>query len=148
VLVLHLGGQGQSGDFVVGNSERLLTAADDIFSQGNFANAVTFHVTSAAHASLWWRSNFAVTGGAPLVPGVYSNATRWPFQGATSQRRRAVLQHPLRRFVVLKVSFAAVGVVDRFAADFEHCEGPAAGTFRIQCGTTPRQFIHSERFFA
>jgi hypothetical protein len=48
---------------------------------------------------------------------------------ADRPRRRAVLQHALRRFVVLKVSFAAVGVVDRFAADFAHCEGSAAVLF-------------------
>jgi hypothetical protein len=78
---------------------------------------------------------FAATGGVPLVPGVYSNATHWPVSGATVPGLDVHEQNwncstLWGRFVVLEVSFISPGLVDHFAADFEeHCQGNAAGLF-------------------
>jgi hypothetical protein len=134
--VLNL--RGQPGDFIAGNSERFLTSAEAFFGQGNFANNATFQVTSLANPSVSWQTNFSPPLGVPLVPGVYTNATHWRAPSLTTPgldvHGEAVNCNILwGRFVVLEVSFSSpggLGVVDRFAADFEqHCEGAAVALF-------------------
>lgn len=83
-----------------------------------------------------------------MTPGVYENATRFPFQGPTNAGLSVSGQglgcNTLTgRFEVLEVVYGPGGEVNSFAADFEqHCEGatPALfGSIRFNTGPIPKR---------
>lgn len=77
----------------------------------------------------FWLVHFAAPSGQPLAPGVYENATRWPFQAPgvsgmdiSGDGRGCNMLNG--RFEVLEAVFGPAGYVERFHATFEqHCEG-------------------------
>jgi len=47
------------------------------FANRNFDNGVSIFYSGGGHS---WNLDFAAPFDAPLTPGTYANATRWPFQ--------------------------------------------------------------------
>jgi subtilisin family serine protease len=94
-----------------------------------------------------WSFNFGAPGGQVLTPGVYEQATRWPFQLSTvpgldvsgDGRGCNMLTG---RYVVLEVE-RVNDQYTRFAADFEqHCEGgsvPLFGSVRFNSVVPPSE---------
>jgi hypothetical protein len=117
----------QAGDYIGGGVDQTFTPADGIFTAlRNFGNGVAINFNGGPH---WWSLHFAAPLDAPLVPGLYENATRWPFQSPTgpgmdiSGEGRGC-NTLTGRFEVLEAVYSATGEVERFAATFEqHCEG-------------------------
>jgi len=117
----------QPGDYIGGGVDRTFTPADGVFAAfRNFDNGVHINFNGGPH---WWSLNFAAPHDATLVPGVYENATRWPFHSPTgpgldiSGEGRGC-NTLVGRFEVLEAVYDATGEVERFAATFEqHCEG-------------------------
>jgi len=117
----------QPGDFVGGGIDQTFTPADGTFTANrNFNNGVTINFNGGSH---FWFLNFAAPQNAELVPGVYENATRWPFQSPTEPGMDVSGEGRgcntlTGRFEVLEAVYSASGEVERFAATFEqHCEG-------------------------
>ena len=113
-------GQGQSGSFTPDTSSFTSSQSND----GNHVSAFLF-----PFAGGFWMLDFAAPAGQPLAPGVYENATRWPFQ-ASGVPGLAVFGNGngcnmlTGRFEVLEAVFGPAGYVERFHATFEqHCEG-------------------------
>ena len=113
-------GQGQSGSFTPDTSSFTSSQSND----GNHVTAFLF-----PFAGGFWMLDFAAPAGQPLVPGVYENATRWPFQAA-GVPGLAVFGNGsgcnmlTGRFEVLEAVFGPAGYIERFHATFEqHCEG-------------------------
>ena len=75
-----------------------------------------------------WNLIFAAPGGAALAPGVYENATRWPFQeadipGLSIFGNSSGCNRLTGSFEVLEASYGPGGEVAAFTAVFEqHCE--------------------------
>jgi hypothetical protein len=117
----------QPGDYIGGGIDQTFTPADGIFTAvRNFDNGVTIDFNGGPH---WWFLNFAAPQDAPLLPGVYENASRWPFHSPTgagmdiSGEGRGC-NRLTGRFEVLEAVYRDTGEVERFAATFEqHCEG-------------------------
>ena len=89
------------------------------------------HVTISLQGTgfVFWDLNFAGAAGGPIVPGVYENAIRYPFQssfayGLDVSGDGRGCNTLIGRFVVYEAVISSTGTVTRFAADFEqHCEG-------------------------
>ena len=119
----------QPGDSIGGGIDQTFTPADGNFTASrNFNNGVTINFNGGPH---FWFLNFAAPQNADLVPGVYENATRWPFHSPTGPGMDVSGEGRgcntlIGRFEVLEVVYGPSGEVDRFAATFEqHCEGAA-----------------------
>src|SRR5262249_15729600 len=109
----------------------------------NFDNGVSISYAGGGH---WWYLDFPAPFDAPLTPGTYLNATRWPFQAAGvpglnvsgDGRGSNTLTG---NFTVTQALYAADGTVLRFAASFEqHSEGMApalTGTINYNQGGGP-----------
>ncbi|HEY2941458.1 MAG TPA: FG-GAP-like repeat-containing protein [Vicinamibacteria bacterium] len=82
-----------------------------------------------------WEGDMAAPNGGPLVPGIYENAERWPFQspgapGLDVSGAGRGCNMLTGRFVVHEVMTEGAGNLTRFAADFEqHCEGSSSALF-------------------
>ena len=76
---------GQPGNYVGGSGESILTPSDVTFAVSrNFDNGVSFQATNfTGGSSIFWYLDFASAGDVQLTPGVYDNATRFPFQSST-----------------------------------------------------------------
>jgi VCBS repeat-containing protein len=107
-------GQGQTWDF---------TPATAGFSAAtNFDNGVEVLVDPPGVVEQW-RLNFAAPGNAPLTPGVYTGATRFPFQLSTEPgldvsgygRGNNLLRGT---FTVYDIAYGAGSTITRFAATF------------------------------
>ena len=117
----------QTGDYIGGGIDQTFTPAAGTFTASrNFNNGVNIYFNGGPH---WWSLNFAAPHNAVLVPGVYENATRWPFHSPTgpgldiSGEGRGC-NTLTGRFEVLEAVYGATGEIERFAATFEqHCEG-------------------------
>jgi hypothetical protein len=83
----------------------------------------------AADVTTFWDLSFAGAEGGPIMPGVYENAIRYPFQrsfayGLDVSGAGRGCNTLIGRFVVYEAVITSTGTVTRFAADFEqHCEG-------------------------
>jgi len=116
----------QPGDWVGGGIDQTFDTADGTFTASrDFSNGVAINFDGGPH---WWYLHFAAPHNAELVPGVYLNATRWPFHSPTgagldvSGEGRGC-NMLTGRFEVLEAVYSATGEVQRFAATFEqHCE--------------------------
>src|SRR4051812_43016591 len=124
--------QSQAGDYIGGGQTRTYTPADGTFTIGSSTSAVTGRVLGPSF-SFWWDFNFSAPAGAPLVPGVYNTARRYPFtafNGLSFSGSGAGCNTLTGRFVVLEAVYGSGGTVLKFAADFEqHCEDADAGLF-------------------
>jgi hypothetical protein len=138
----------QPGDYIGQGQQRTWTAADGWFSaQSNFDNGVSLSF-SGNDPSVWWYLDFAAPGNLRLAPGVYEQATRFPFQQATAPGLNVSGEGRgcntlTGRFEVLEATYGPSGEVLTFAADFEqHCEGggPAlSGSIRYNAGPVPNR---------
>jgi hypothetical protein len=118
-----------AGDYIGGGQTRSYHPTDGTFSASrNYDNGVSISFSGTAPGT-WWTVDFAAASNATIVPGTYSNATRFPFQAASSHgfdfsgsgRGCNTLS---ASFTVFEAEYAADGSVVRFVADFEqHCEG-------------------------
>ena len=125
MLTLH----SQPGDYVGGGFDQTFNEADGTFTANrNVDNGVSIDFQSAGFQHSW-HLDFAGPDSAPLTPGVYEGAARFPFQ-ETGQAGLSVTgegrgcNQITGRFEVLEVTYGSGGNVSSFAATFEqHCEG-------------------------
>ena len=117
----------QPGDYIGGGLDQTFGTADGTFTVfRNFNNGVAISFNGGPH---WWNLNFAAPNNAQLVPGVYLDATRWPFQSPTApgldvSGEGRGCNTLIGRFEVLEAVYTPAGDIERFAATFEqHCEG-------------------------
>ena len=123
------------GDYIGGGTTRLFTPADGAFTATrNFDNGVSISEIHPTFAQ-WWYLDFAAPGNGALAPGVYANATRFPFQlaadpGLSISGEGRGCNQSMGRFIVLEAAYLPDGTPTAFAADFEqHCEGFAAALY-------------------
>jgi len=70
----------QPGDYIGGGIKQTFTLADGNFrAVRNFDRGVSVAFTEPDYTP-WWYLDFAAPGGAPLAPGVYEGAVRFPFK--------------------------------------------------------------------
>jgi hypothetical protein len=120
-----------SPDSWVGGGETVLvnpSSGFEFFPSRNFHNGVSFGVNDFNTnpdfwTQHWWYLDFAAPNNAPLTPGTYVGATRFPFQEpgvpglnftAHWRGNNALTGH----FTVLEARYSAAGDVLSFAADF------------------------------
>lgn len=122
----------QPGDYIGQGQLYLFTIADGVFtSTRNFDNGVSVTL----HTSDFWDTDFAAPDSAPLTPGIYNNAQRFPFQslgvpGLNVDGAGRGCDILTGRFGVLRAIYRPDGTVQNFAVDFEqHCEGAAPALF-------------------
>ena len=121
----------EPGDYIGGGQRFTLTLADGIFATGRTDGGVHVGFDGAD----LWDLYFVAPSGAPLTPGVYLGATRWPFQSPTAPGLSVYgagrgCNTLTGRFTVLEAVYGAGGAVLRFAADYEqHCEGGGPALF-------------------
>ncbi len=121
----------QPGDYIGGGKNQTFTLADgDFTARRTYGGGVSisFNAPNFAH---WWYLDFAAPVQAPLTPGVYEGATRFPFQepgapGLDVSGEGRGCNKLTGRFEVFEVRYGPGDTVVSFAAEFEqHCEGAA-----------------------
>jgi hypothetical protein len=80
----------------------------------------------------WWHLDFGAKTGSTLAPGVYEQATLFPFNstgpGLSIRGDDRSCSEVRSRFVVVDLARNAANEITRFAADFEqHCDNSQAG---------------------
>lgn len=135
-LFLH----GEPGDFVVGDQTLTYGSTNADFSATRLSSpsvsGVKVSVNAQGHVGFgleWWDLRTAAPAGTLLVPGVYTNAMRYPFQtpgrpGLDLSGSGNGCNRLFGTFTVHQVTFGPGGEVQKFWAAFEqHCEGRSAG---------------------
>jgi hypothetical protein len=127
--------RGEPGDYISGGSALFVGSADGAFTAGlNYAIGVSVSFQAPFPGSFWYL-DFAAPGGAPLVPGAYEGATRFPFQslgvpGLSVGGDGRGCNTLTGRFIVHEMVYGTGDEIMSFAADFEqHCEGGAPALF-------------------
>lgn len=127
----------EPGDYI-GQGEEKYYDSGSFIADRNFDNGIRIRFNGDDGS--WWTANFAAAGDVPLAVGTYDNATRFPFQNATSHgfdfsgsgRGCNTLT---ATFIIKQVEYNPDDSVKRFDADFiQHCEAmvPAIyGTIRF-----------------
>jgi hypothetical protein len=122
----------QPGDYIGQGQMYLYTPEDTTFTPSrNFDNGVSISLGEMDN----WETDFAAPGNATLVPGVYDNAQRFPFQpsnapGLSVYGEGRGCNTLTGRFVVKDAKYGSNGDVEHFAADLEqHCEGSSPALF-------------------
>lgn len=122
---------GDPGDYITGGrSYRYDTRNAMITFSRNFDNGVSASISG----DTWWNLDLAAADDATLVPGVYENVQRFPFQdpaspGLSLSGDGRGCNTLTGRFVVNQAEYDAGGQPIKLDVDFEqHCEGgvPAA----------------------
>jgi len=127
----------QPGDWIGGGESRQIYADQAGVSIGatrNFQQGVTLAVRAGAE---WWNLNLAPppAAGAPLAPGAYESAVRYPFNSGLSPGMDFSGNHRGcnsigGRFEVLEAVYGTDGSPQRFAANFvQHCDDAARALF-------------------
>ncbi len=124
----------EPGDYIGGGQTLTFTPADTGFdsmiSTDNREIAINLSPSSS-----FWSLHLAAPAGTKLLPGVYENATRWPFQapqtpGLDFSGDGRGCNTLTGKFEVLEAVYAPFGYVERFHATFEqHCEGGTPALF-------------------
>src|SRR5262249_59883202 len=71
---------GRSADYIGrGQSYSYTPQSGPFTASRNFDNGVSIFYTGSGHS---WSLDFAAPNDAPLTPGTYASATRWPFQAS------------------------------------------------------------------
>jgi hypothetical protein len=131
-------------DYIGGGVRQTLTVLDGSFT-GTLGGG---HAEINFRGEDPWTVDMAAPSGSPLVPGVYENAERWPFQppgvpGLSISGAGRGCNTLTGRFVVQEVAADGAGHLQRFAADFEqHCEGASSalfGSIRLNSTVPPTQ---------
>jgi len=120
----------QPGDFIGGGISQTFTPIDGVFSTttGNGHVGITFHGND------FWDFDFASANGAPLVPGAYEGAIRYPFNdghnGLDVSGAGRGSNTLTGRFDVLAANYGTDGSVQQFSVNFEqHSEGAPPALF-------------------
>jgi hypothetical protein len=119
------------GDYIGQGRGFTLTPVDGVITATRSADNT---VSVGFDGSTWWDLYFAAPDDGPLVPGVYENAMRWPFQdpgrpGLSVSGDGRGCNTVTGRFVVHEAVYDS-GTPTRLAVDYEqHCEGGAAALF-------------------
>jgi len=117
------------GDYVGNGQADSFTPDSSSFTSSYSDNRNHFSAFLFPFAGGFWMLDFAAPAGQPLAPGIYENATRWPFQepgvpGLAVFGNGIGCNMLTGRFEVLEAVFGPFGYVERFHATFEqHCEG-------------------------
>jgi hypothetical protein len=134
--------QSEVGDWVGAGQTYSFTPADGSFTAfRNFDGGVSLSYSGWDWS--WWYLDFAAAGGAPLAPGLYADAVRYPFQDP-SQPGLSVYGDGrgcntlAGTFEVKEVAYGVGDEILAFRATFEqHCEGqPAALTGEVRYNAT------------
>ena len=133
----------QPGDYIGAGKTWSYTVANARIVAGGNRTHVAFTVDGADGS--WWYADFAPASGDILAPGLYANATRWPFNGTgpglSIDGNGRGCNTLTGQFTVTEATFESDGSVRTFGTSFEqHCEGgPAAltGVFEFRVGTPP-----------
>jgi hypothetical protein len=121
----------QPGDDIGEGLQRTWTGAELTFSVSVSADRSRVTVYAVAPSFGWlnnWSLTFAGPESAPLVPGAYDQATRYPFHvkslnGLDVSGSGRGCGSSAGRFRIHEIVIDDSGVVQRFAADFEqHCD--------------------------
>ncbi|MHC5537426.1 Ig-like domain-containing protein, partial [Singulisphaera rosea] len=130
-------GAGKSYTFSPGAS----TFGGYVMSGGAYTSTVRIIVSGPANE--WWSFAFVAPNQGPLVPGVYNNAVRWPFQqgaqpGLDVSGDGRGSNTLTGQFTVLQADYDANGNIVSFDATFEqHSEGQTpALTGHVQYNAT------------
>lgn len=116
------------GDFVGGGQTIFLTPAEGSFSAQGFSTGGAVFVDFFGSGQFWFL-DFAAPSGQPLAVGVYSGATRYPFElpsqpGLSVVGNGAGCNTVTGDFAILEISYGADGNIASFDATFDqHCEG-------------------------
>ncbi|PYS50476.1 MAG: hypothetical protein DMG13_20905, partial [Acidobacteria bacterium] len=119
-------------DYIGGGQQRYHSPPQVTFTatSNTATSRISFNVNNFnASPSIWWYLDLASANNAPLVPGRYPNAVRYPFQdpsqnGLSFSGEGRGCNTLTGEFTVLEAVFGSGGSVVRFAADFiQHCEG-------------------------
>jgi uncharacterized repeat protein (TIGR01451 family) len=121
----------QPGDYIGQGRTYALPGPTGSFSVNNSANDnhVAFHYSDSANPGGFWDLDFAAPFNAPLIPGVYNNATRYPFEasnvpGLNVDGEGRGSNTLTGSFIVLQSSYGTGGQVLSFDATFvQHSEG-------------------------
>jgi hypothetical protein len=119
-----------SGDYIGQGQTYLYTPTDGTFSAsaGINNNNVSFFFNTPTFDH-FWSLDFAAPNGAPLTPGTYLNATRYPFQvtsvpGLSVSGDGRGCNMLSGSFQVLQAVYGPANTLVAFEATFEqHCEG-------------------------
>jgi uncharacterized delta-60 repeat protein len=127
----------QPGDYIGAGHTYAYTPATGTFSVSHSSNDnyVGFSYSEAANSGVWWYVDLEAPNGAPLTPGYYAGAVRYPFQASNQPgldisgegRGSNTLTG---NFTVVQAVYGANGQVISFDATFEqHSEGAAPALF-------------------
>lgn len=134
---------GDAGDYITGGQTySYSTESGDVLSVAS-ADGGTVNIGVTGYNGDWWYLAFDAPAGQTLAPGTYSEATRYPFNGAgpglslTGNGRGC--NTLTGSFTVLAATFGPNGYVQTFDATFEqHCEGgPAAARGEVHISNPP-----------
>ncbi len=123
------------GDYIGQGARRTFTDAGSAFTGSvRYRNHVAIDVWEGGSASTgeWWTILFAAPDGAPLTPGTYPGAERFPFQspgapGLSMSGTGRGCNRSYGSFTVHSVAYDASGELSELSADFvQHCETPTA----------------------
>ena len=140
------------GDYVGQGMRSSYAPSDGTFrATRTFDNGVNIDFDNFAQGgSNFWHLAFSTEDDSDLVPGVYEDATRHPFNPPGSPGLSVVgdgngCNEVWGRFVVIEATYLPGGQVVRFGADFEqHCDGllPALfGSVRFQSTATAPGYV-------
>jgi hypothetical protein len=122
---------GDPGDYITGGRSYTYNPSNAVIS---FSRNFDSGVSASINGDTWWNLDLAAPGDATLLPGIYENAQRFPFQdidvpGLSLSGDGRGCNTLTGRFVVYQVEYDGNGQPVKLDADFEqHCEGstPAA----------------------
>ncbi len=114
------------GDYIGGGQEYLYTVPPDEISAQSDGHTFTASITG--YNGDWWYVDMQAPDGQQLVPGTYTDATRYPFNGAgpglSIFGNGRGCNQSIGTFTVLDAVYGPSGYVQTFDATFEqHCEG-------------------------
>ncbi len=145
----------QPGDYIGQGKTYGYTSASGKFTVSrNYDNGVSFSYTSALNPGTdWWYVDFAAPNNQTLVPGVYNNAARFPFQSANQPGLDVSGQGRgsntlTGSFNVLQAVYAADGSVVSFDATFvqysDNSTGALTGEIKYNAGATPSGILAND----
>jgi VCBS repeat-containing protein len=122
--------QSPAGEYIgQGQNYNYSTSTGRFNASRNYDNGVSIAYQDASDINGWWYLDFAAPGNAPLSPGTYLNATRYPFQAANvpgldvsgEGRGGNTLTG---QFTVLQAVYGSSNQISRFDATFiQHTDG-------------------------
>ncbi len=139
--------QSQQGDYIGQGQNYSYSSSTGTFSASvNFDNGVSAVYQDRSSSLVYWDLDFAAPGDVPLTPGTYLNATRYPFQAATSPGLNVSGEGRgsntlTGQFTVVQADYNSSNQIVRFDATFvQHSEGatPAlTGELKYNSTTAP-----------